>query len=419
MRSPLLLLLIALTPLPALAQRPNTNYDEAAVKPYTLPDLLGGARNAADWTSKRRPAIMAQFAEHVYGRIPAGRVAMRSSVTASGETPDGMGTWRQVRLDFGAAAQPTTIPPLHVLLLLPRGKPRAPVFVTLSFTPTHTLLPDKTIPLSTRWVRGGKPSTDADRGTAESRWPWPLILGNGFGVAVAYYGDLFEDHPEGLANSIIPGVERQLNPGLHSQRTDSSWNALGAWAWGLSRMVDFLEKEPEVDARHTVLVGHSRLGKAALWAGASDERFAIVISNDSGEGGASLARRNYGEHVADLNKSFPHWFAANYQKYSSDPGEMPVDQHQLLAAMAPRPVYVASAEADQWADPRGEFMALEAASPAYALFGVPSMQGTKWPGVNQPLIRGRQGYHVRTGKHDINAYDWQQYIAFARRMWGE
>ncbi len=417
MRSPLLLL--TLTPLLALAQRPNTNYDEAAIKPYTLPDLLGGARSAADWTSQRRSAIVAQFAEHVYGRIPAGRIEMRSSVTASGETPDGMGTWRQVRLDFGGASG--TIPPLHVLLLLPKGKPssaRVPIFVTLSFTPTHTLLPDKTIPLSTRWTRGGKPSTDADRGTAESRWPWPLILGNGFGVAVAYYGDLFEDRNEGLANSIIPGVEKELGGGM-APRSEASWNAMGAWAWGLSRMVDFLEKEPAVDARHTVLVGHSRLGKAALWAGASDERFAIVVSNDSGEGGASLARRNYGEHVADLNKSFPHWFAANYNKYSSDPGEMPVDQHELLAAMAPRPVYVASAEDDKWADPHGEFMALEAASPAYELFGVPSLKGAKWPGVNQPLIRGRQGYHVRTGKHDINAYDWQQYIAFARRMWGE
>ena len=418
MRSPLLLL--TLTPLLVLAQRPDTNYDEAAIKPYTLPDLLGGARSAADWTSQRRPAIVAQFAGHVYGRIPGGRLAMRSSVTASGETPDGMGTWRQVRLDFGAASG--TIPPLHVLLLLPKGKSstaRVPVFVTLSFTPTHTLLPDKTIPLSTRWARGGKPATDSDRGTAESRWPWPLILGNGFGVAVAYYGDLFEDRNEGLANSIIPGVEKELGGGSAAARTEASWNAMGAWAWGLSRMVDFLEKEPAVDARHTVLVGHSRLGKAALWAGASDERFAIVISNDSGEGGASLARRNYGEHVADLNKSFPHWFAANYNKYSSDPGEMPVDQHQLLAAMAPRPVYVASAEDDKWADPHGEFMALEAASPAYELFGVPSLKGAKWPDVNQPLIRGRQGYHVRTGKHDINAYDWQQYIAFARRMWGE
>ena len=338
---------------------------------------------------------------------------MKTEVTASGETPDGMGTWKQVRLAFGAAE---TIPPLNVLLLLPKGvSGRVPVFVTLSFTPTHTLLPDKSIPLSTRWAPRGA-ATEADRGSAVGRWPWPLILGNGFGVAVAYYGDLFEDKIDGLVGSIIPGVEKALNTG---PRTDASWNAMGAWAWGMSRMVDFLESEPAVDARRTAALGHSRLGKAALWAGAADERFAIVISNDSGEGGASLARRNYGEHIADLNKSFPHWFALSYSKYSSDPREMPVDTHQLIAAMAPRPVYVASAEEDKWADPHGEFMALEAASPAYELFGIPSLKGVKWPEVNQPVIRGRQGYHVRTGKHDINTYDWQQYIAFARRMWGE
>ena len=401
-----------LLPALLLAQRPNTNYDEAKVNPYKLPDLLGSAHSASDWTARRRPEIMALFADQVYGRIPAGRVPMSTALTASGETPDGMGTWKHVRLDFGAG----TIPPLHVLLLLPKGVTgRAPVFVTLSFTPVHTLLPDKSIPLSTRWTRGGQPATDADRGKDAGRWPWPLILGNGFGVAVAYYGDLFEDKDDGLANSIIPDVDKALQAG---PRTDASWNALGAWAWGLSRMVDFLEKEPGVDARHTALVGHSRLGKAALWAGAADERFAIVISNDSGEGGASLARRNYGEHVADLNKSFPHWFAVNYRKYSSDPGELPVDTHELLAAMAPRPVYVASAEDDKWADPHGEFMALEAASPAYELFGIPSLKGVRWPGANQPVIRGRQGYHMRTGKHDINAYDWQQYIAFATRMWG-
>ena len=339
---------------------------------------------------------------------------MKPTVTASGETPDGMGTWKHVRVEFGTGG---SIPAMNVLLVMPKGvRGRAPAFVTLSFTPLHTLLPDKTIPLTTRWVRGNQPPNEAERGTATGRWPWPLILGNGFGMAVAYYGDLFEDRDDGLANSIIPGVEREL--GIAS-RTDASWNALSAWGWGMSRLLDLLEKEPGVDARHTALVGHSRLGKAALWAGASDERFGIVISNDSGEGGASLARRIYGEHVADLNKAFPHWFTANYRRYSSDPNELPVDQHELLAAMAPRPVYVASAEDDKWADPRGEFLSLEAASPAYELFGIPSLRGAQWPGVNQPVIRGRQGYHMRTGKHDINAYDWQQYIAFARRMWGE
>lgn len=397
------------------AQRPNTNYDEAKVKPYKLPDLLGTARTSADWTSQRRAEILRQFEDHVYGRTPGGKVPMTPNTVASGETPDGMGTWKLVRLDFGPG-----IPTLDTLPVLPKtaSSARVPVFVTLSFTPVHTLLPDKSIPLSTRWVRGDKPAAEADRGTATGRWPWPLLLGNGFAVAVAYYGDLFEDRTDGLANSIIPGVEKHLAAGTPRQEA-TAWNAIGAWAWGMSRMQDLVEKEPRIDARRSVLVGHSRLGKTSLWAGVADERFGIVVSNDSGEGGASLARRNFGEHVADLNKAFPHWFTGNYKKYSGDPNEMPVDTHQLLALVAPRPVYVASAQDDQWADPRGEFLALEAASPAFELFGIPSLRGASWPGVNQPLVRGRQGYHVRTGKHDINAYDWQQYIAFARRMWGD
>lgn len=412
---PWLAALLILTPAGLLAQRPNTNYDEAAVKPYKLPDLLSGVKTANDWSAKRRPQVMALFAEHVYGRIPAGKVAMRNAVTASGETPDGMGTWKHVKLDFGSAD--SAIPPLNVLVITPKGVAgRAPLFVSLSFTPLHTLLPDKSIPLSTRWARGGQPATDADRGRSFVRWPWPLILGNGCGVAVAYYGDLFEDRAEGLANSIIPGVEKELGA---PPRNERSWQAMGAWAWGLARMLDYVEaNEPKLDARKAAVVGHSRLGKAALWAGAVDERFSIVISNDSGEGGASLARRIYGEHVADLNKAFPHWFAPSYARYASDPNEMPVDQHQLIAAIAPRAVYVASAEDDKWADPRGEFLSLEQASPAYELFGIPSLKGAAWPGVNQPVSKGRQGYHLRTGKHDINDYDWQQYLTFARRYWG-
>lgn len=398
-----------------LAQRPNTNYDEAAVKPYRLPDLLGGVKTANEWSGKRRPQVMALFADHVYGRIPAGKIAAKSTVTATGETPDGMGAWKHVKLEFGSAA--SAIPALNVLVVAPKGVTgRAPVFVTLSFTPLHTVLPDKSIPLSTRWVRGGKPATEPERGTSVSRWPWPLILGNGCGIAVAYYGDLFEDRDDGLGNSIIPGVEKELGA---APRNENSWQAMGAWAWGLARMLDYLEAaEPKLDARKAAVVGHSRLGKAALWAGAVDERFSIVISNDSGEGGASLARRIYGEHVADLNKAFPHWFAPAYRKYAGDPNEMPVDQHQLIAAIAPRAVYVASAEEDKWADPRGEFLALEQASPAYELFGIPNLKGVAWPGVNEPISRGRQGYHLRTGKHDINDYDWQQYVTFARRYWG-
>jgi hypothetical protein len=194
------------------------------------------------------------------------------------------------------------------------------------------------------------------------------------------------------------------------------WSAMGAWAWGLSRAVDYLREDPRVDALHIGVVGHSRLGKAALWAAAQDTRFNLVISNESGKGGASLLRRGYGETIDHLNGAFPHWFAPAYKQYTGHPEKLPVDGNELLSLIAPRPLYVASAAEDLGSDPKGEFLSAVNAGRVYALLGRRGLGISQMPAVDQPVMHDI-GYHVRSGKHDVTEFDWDQYLAFADMHW--
>ena len=396
----------------------STNYDEAKVPRYTLPNPLvtvGGKKvaDAETWRDVRRPEVLELFRKHMFGRAPGKpkKLSFEAVDRADGAL-DGKAVRKQVTVRF---TQDPNAPSMDILIYLPRGaKGPVPLFVGLNFRGNHAINRDPGIRLSRRWINGryegvvnGR-ATDAARGTAASRWPVETILARGYGLATIYYGDIEPDRKDALAESVRAAY---LKPGQSTPAGDE-WGAIAAWAWGLSRAMDYFETDKEIDAVRVAVMGHSRLGKTSLWAGASDERFALVISNNSGCGGAALSRRGFGETVARINTTFPHWFCKNFRKYNDKESSLPIDQHMLIALMAPRPAYVASAEKDSWADPRGEFLSAMHAAPVYRLLGKPGLPTQTMPGVGKTAM-GTIGYHIRTGVHGVTDFDWAQYLDFA------
>lgn len=394
------------------------NVDESQVPDITLPDPLileNGVpvTRAEDWHDLRRPELLTLFEHFVYGRAPQHPQPLTIDVTSvTDDALDGLATRKEVTVGFSDDPRD---PAMHLLVTLPRHREApVPLFLGLNFMGNHTIDADPGISLPTTWVpntprlgiEDHRP-TEASRGAASSRWPTSLIVQRGYGVATIYCGDIDPDFDDGFENGVHGLFPRDDSRG-------DAWGTLSAWAWGLSRALDALEQDPDVDAGRVVVIGHSRLGKTALWAGACDPRFAAVVSNDSGCGGAALSRRRFGETVRRINTSFPHWFCTNFKAFNDNEAALPIDQHALIALIAPRPVYVASASEDSWADPKGEFLAARAADPVYRLLGKVGLPEEVMPPTNHP-VGDTIGYHLRAGGHDITAYDWEQYLSFAEK----
>lgn len=395
------------------------NYEEANVGTYTLPNPLqppksGRITTVQQWEAKRA-YWLDLFAQHVYGQTPAQSVRLRYETrSVNPNARGGRAIRKQIAIYMDDYPQ---LPPIELLLYIPAKATRpAPVFLGLNFCGNHCVSTETDIPLSDRWVanagndmvelnsKGEPRATPKSRGMQTRRWPIDTILARGYALATAYYGDIEPDHVNGWRT----GIRSVLGDTTKSD----NWGAIGAWAWGMSRMLDYLETDSLVDAKRVISFGHSRIGKAALWAAAQDLRFAATIANEAGEGGASLARRTYGETVGRINTAFPHWFAPRYKTYNNDVHALPVDQHILMSLLAPRPLYVASAEEDRWSDPKGEFLSAKAAEPVYALYNKQGLGASSLPSVNT-AVGSTISYHVRTGVHDVTNFDWWQYLQFA------
>jgi hypothetical protein len=396
------------------------NVDESRVPPYTLPDPLVAAdgtrvTTAAEWKSKRRPELLRLFETEVYGRAPEQKPELTFHVDAEDRNAiGGKGIRKGVTILISTSRGKL---PLHLLLYIPKSGHAVPAFLGLNFQGNQSVHTDRAIRMSDAWI-AGKPeagivdhkATEASRGADASRWQVQELVGRGYAVATLCCADIDPDFDDGFQNGVHPLFYRngQTKP------APDEWGTIAAWAWGLSRALDYLETDASIDAKHVTVIGHSRMGKTALWAAATDPRFALAISNESGCGGAALSKRIFGETVGLINEHFPHWFCGNFHKYNDREDQLPVDQHELIALIAPRPVYVASASEDKHADPRGEFLAARAADPVYKLFGLAGVGTDEMPPADHP-IGNTIHYHVRTGKHDITAYDWQQYLDFADR----
>ncbi len=380
-------------------ERKSFKPDAPDMPVYTLPDVLTAADGRKittkdNWKKIRRPEILELFRKHVYGRVPSTPYQKRFKVVNEDlKAMNGAATLKQVDILITTGEKSLTI---HLVLFVPNKVPK-PV-------PTFLLICNRS-----------PENIDPMRQTKSEFWPAEEAVARGYGIAAFDNADVAPDQDDGFKG----GIFGLLDGG---KRAPDAWGTLAAWAWGASRCMDYFETDKDVACDKVAVIGHSRGGKTSLWAGAEDERFAVVCSNDSGCGGAALSRRQNKEKetVAKINKIFPHWFNETFKSYNGREEALPVDQHMLIALIAPRAVCVASADHDLWADPRGEFTSVVLAGPVYRLFGKQGLgDSLEMPAIGEARDGDGAHYHIREGKHNLTIFDWKCYMDFADKVFGK
>jgi hypothetical protein len=376
-----------------------TNYDEAKANPYPLPDPLvlkdgQSVKDADTWWNQRRPELLEDFRREMYGRIPENTPAIRWEVTGTDASAAG-----------GRAIKKTVVGHIDNSRY-PRANPS--INITM-YTPANAAGP---VPMMVIVVAGpggfGAPRAGAPTTQPEPRPGSPMyqLLDIGWGYAEMQVGPIQNDYGGGLTSGII-GLMSEGQP-----RKPDDWGALSAWAWGLSRSMDYFETDKSVDAKQMGVEGHSRYGKAALLAAALDQRWAIAYPSCSGEGGAKPSRRNWGETTDNIASSY--WMAANFRKYGGHWNDLPVDSDELLALVAPRPLFLNGGTGDAWADPHGAFLAAVAAGPVYRLLGKKDLGSTEMPKPDEALMSGDIAFRYHNGPHS-DLPDWPAFLEFAQR----
>lgn len=339
----------------------------------------------SDWEKKRRPEILTLFEDNIYGQMP--KKFDKISYKTTNEVANAMnGKANLKEVDIKVEKDKKTVT-IHLILFIPvKATKNSPVFLLIN--------------------NRGKENTDPTRKVKSEFWPAEMAIDSGYAIAAFHISDAAPDNKDTYQNGVLQLYPEQLN-------ADNGMKAIGAWAWAASRVMDYFKTNKDIDFNKVSLVGHSRGGKAALWAGAQDKRFAMIFTSCSGNTGAALARRNVGESIKAINTTFPHWFNNNYKRFNDNADALPIDQHLLISLIAPRPVYTTSATEDIWADPVGSYMSISEAQKVYALYGKKSGLSPNPPPMNTPIIQSILGYHNREGIHNMTAYDWGNFIRFA------